>query len=171
MNYIKEKYTSLFGQDLNEEEIKTQTISYLTLANSFQNIMCNNIINDEYFQEELTSELYSHYENITKEYTTEELFEECECHGIIDDDTTLADFKENEEENKRELIEEYARNYEAFQFYIVDDGARKWIEAFTDDLVVYNQTLELDIWCITHWGTSWSIVPTDRTIQEAFERV
>lgn len=171
MNYIKEKYTSLFGQDLNEEEVKTQTISYLTLANSFQNIMCNNIINDEYFREELINELYSHYENITKEYTTEELFEECECYGIIDEGTTLADFKENEEENKRELIEEYARNYEAFQFYIVDDGARKWIEAFTDDLVVYSEALELDIWCITHFGTSWSIVPTDRTIQKALERI
>ena len=49
---------------------------------------------------------------------------------------------------------------EIFQYYIVDDyGAEILKEA--GEIVYYNEELDMYLWGVTHWGTSWDCVLTD----------
>ena len=49
---------------------------------------------------------------------------------------------------------------EACQFYIVDKESAKTLTKF-NEVVLYHNELDLAIWCVGHWGTSWKYVDTD----------
>ena len=49
---------------------------------------------------------------------------------------------------------------EFYQFYIVSDpGAKALAEA--NETVWYNEDLDMYVWGVTHWGTSWDYVLTN----------
>lgn len=48
-----------------------------------------------------------------------------------------------------------------FQDYIISEQGYKFLEEYTDELVFYNEKLDVYIWSITHFGTAWSHVLTD----------
>lgn len=50
---------------------------------------------------------------------------------------------------------------EIYQEYIISDAGYKFLEEFTDEIVFYNEQLDMYIWGITHFGTSWDYVLTD----------
>lgn len=56
-------------------------------------------------------------------------------------------------------------NYpEIFQYFIVDfNGAEILQEA--DEIVYYNEELDLYVWGVTHYGTSWDYVLTNIKIE------
>ena len=55
---------------------------------------------------------------------------------------------------------EYPKENEVFQWFIIDrNGADLCKEA--NEIVYYNETLDLYLWGVTHWGTSWDYVLTD----------
>lgn len=56
---------------------------------------------------------------------------------------------------------EYWDYLDVFQYYIVSDSGARFLEEYTDELVYYNQTLDMYLWGITHFGTSWDYVLTD----------
>lgn len=60
-----------------------------------------------------------------------------------------------EEEN------EYGEYQEVYQYYIITESGYRFLEDFTDELVYYNRELDMYIWGITHFGTSWDYVLTD----------
>ncbi len=67
--------------------------------------------------------------------------------------------------------EEY-KEPEIYQCFIVSEYGAKIIQRFTDDPVFYNDALNMYVWGITHWGTSWDYVLTDVKLncgQEAWE--
>ena len=47
-----------------------------------------------------------------------------------------------------------------FQDYIITEQGAQLLEHLTDELVFYNEELDLYIWAITHFGTSWDYVLT-----------
>ena len=51
--------------------------------------------------------------------------------------------------------------YEVFQYYIITDSGYDILERFTDEIVYYNEELDMYVWGITHFGTSWDYVLTD----------
>lgn len=56
-----------------------------------------------------------------------------------------------------EETDEYA---EIYQYFIVDgQGAEILQEA--GEIVFYNDALDMYVWGVTHWGTSWDYVLTD----------
>lgn len=57
--------------------------------------------------------------------------------------------------------DEYGNFLDVFQYYIITDSGARFLEEYTDELVFYNQTLDMYIWGITHFGTSWDYVLTD----------
>jgi len=61
-------------------------------------------------------------------------------------------FVENEDE------EEYYP--EIFQYYIVSDNGAEILKE-CNEIVFYNETLDMYVWGVTHYGTSWSYVLTD----------
>lgn len=49
---------------------------------------------------------------------------------------------------------------EIFQLFIVDDAGAEIIQEWTDDPLFYCSALDMYIWGVTHWGTSWDNVLT-----------
>lgn len=50
--------------------------------------------------------------------------------------------------------------------YIISRRGYVFLKEYTDELVFYNENLDLYIWAVTHWGTSWEYVLTDVKIVE-----
>lgn len=48
-----------------------------------------------------------------------------------------------------------------FQDYIISEQGYRFLEDLTDELVFYNERLDMYIWAVTHYGTAWSHVLTD----------
>lgn len=53
-----------------------------------------------------------------------------------------------------------------FQDYIISEYGYKLLSELTDELVFYNEKLDIFVWAITHLGTSWDYVLTDVEIIE-----
>ncbi len=48
-----------------------------------------------------------------------------------------------------------------YQDYIVSVSGYLFLKEHTDELVFYNEKLDIYVWAITHFGTSWDYVLTD----------
>ena len=51
--------------------------------------------------------------------------------------------------------------YEIYQYYIISESGARFLRDYTDEIVFYNEDLDLYLWGITHFGTAWSYVLTD----------
>lgn len=64
-------------------------------------------------------------------------------------------------EDKRDTLEdENGTCDEVFQYFIVDDRGANLLKEI-NEIVFYNEELDMYIWGVTHWGTSWDYVLTD----------
>lgn len=50
---------------------------------------------------------------------------------------------------------------DVFQDYIISEEGFRILSELTDEVVFYNETFNLYLWGITHFGTSWDYVLTD----------
>lgn len=50
---------------------------------------------------------------------------------------------------------------EIYQYYIISEYGYEFLSRYTDELVYYNSTLDVYLWGVTHFGTSWDYVLTD----------
>ena len=57
--------------------------------------------------------------------------------------------------------EENESYIDIFQYYIIDNWGVEFLEKYTNEIVYYNEVLDIYLWGITHWGTSWDYVLTD----------
>lgn len=75
---------------------------------------------------------------------------------------TQEEFEENEElQEEFNDYEEYISNcdcYDIFQWYIIDESSARVLIDLTDEIIFYDDELEIFAWGITHYGSSWSIV-------------
>lgn len=46
---------------------------------------------------------------------------------------------------------------EIYQYYIISEQDAERLETFTDELVIYNDDLEIYLLCVKHFGTSWTV--------------
>ena len=53
-----------------------------------------------------------------------------------------------------------------FQDYIISEYGYEFLQEFTDELVFYNEKLDMYIWAVTHFGTSWDYVLTDIKLEK-----
>ena len=51
--------------------------------------------------------------------------------------------------------------YDIYQYYIISEYGYRFLADHTDEIVFYNERLDIYIWGITHFGTSWDYVLTD----------
>jgi cell fate (sporulation/competence/biofilm development) regulator YmcA (YheA/YmcA/DUF963 family) len=76
------------------------------------------------------------------------------------------------QEDIDELDSDNGTTPECFQFFIVSDQGAELIQEYTDDPLFYCEALDMYIWGVTHWGTSWDYVLTDIKLnagEEAFQ--
>ena len=50
---------------------------------------------------------------------------------------------------------------EVFQWYVISDAGASILEDYTDEIVYYHEDLDMYVWGVTHYGTSWDYVLTD----------
>ena len=147
---------SAYGQEHNR-------LDYATLAKAFDAVLNNDIMNKTY------DIGYWDQESgfIDNSDAIEELQDQIEeLEDQITDDTT----PEHDEEITAKIEElqdqiEYLENEqdelpEVFQWYIVSDNGARILEEI-NEIVYYNEALDMYIWGVTHWGTSWDYVLTD----------
>ena len=56
-----------------------------------------------------------------------------------------------------------------YQYYIITDSGANFLKEYTDEFVFYNDELDMYLWGITHFGTSWDYVLTDIKLRIAME--
>lgn len=66
-----------------------------------------------------------------------------------------------EEVNGSEYDEENDEYIEVYQYYIISDYGASILQEMTDEIVWYNDKLDMYVWGVTHWGTSWDYVLTN----------
>ena len=57
--------------------------------------------------------------------------------------------------------EETDEEQEVFQWFIVSDSGAQMIQDYTDEILYYHEELDIYLWGVTHWGTSWDYVLMD----------
>ena len=58
-------------------------------------------------------------------------------------------------------IDEEGEYYDIYQWYIITDSGARFLEEHTDEIVYYHEEMDMYVWGITHFGTSWDYVLTD----------
>lgn len=67
-----------------------------------------------------------------------------------------------------EETEEYT---EVYQWYIVSDSGARIIEEWTDEILYYHEELDIYLWGITHFGTSWEYVLMDIPCNCGYDKI
>ena len=163
MRVHKSEY--FYGNKISDYGLEHGYVDYRTLAKAFDGVLNNGIIENTmdigYWEQ--VSGMIDNSDEI------QELYNEI---GSIQFDIDIEEYENEEElaemekkieelENKVEELEN-EQNYsnEIFQYYIVDDnGARILSEC--NEIVFYNEELDMYVWGVTHWRTSWDYVLTD----------
>ena len=63
--------------------------------------------------------------------------------------------------NGSDYDEETEEYNEVFQWFIVSDSGAQMIQDYTDEILYYHEELDIYLWGITHFGTSWNYVLMD----------
>lgn len=159
-----------YGEKCSDYAIKNGYVDYRTLAKSFDAVLCNDItklfyneiecgfidpqqVNGYIDNSDEIEQLQNQYDEILEQYKQEQ-------------DPT----KEKELENKMDEIQEQINSLEyqqeIFQYYIISDAGAEILKTWTDEIVYYIEYLDIYIWGVTHYGTSWDYVLTDIRIEK-----
>lgn len=63
--------------------------------------------------------------------------------------------------NGSDYDEENDEYTEVYQWFIVSDDGAQMIQDYTDEILYYHEELDIYLWGVTHWGTSWNYVLMD----------
>lgn len=162
--------THFFGNEISEYGQKNHRVDYRTLAKAFDAVLNNNIVSATGWENWETVNGYNEYAEDSEgnEYSyseaqdrIEELREEQE--ELDEDSERYAEI----EEDIRCL--EDIRYSEIFQYFIISDNGAEILKEYTDEIVLYNSELDMYVWGVTHYGTSWDYVLTDIPCGESEE--
>lgn len=56
---------------------------------------------------------------------------------------------------------EYGDYLDVYQYYIIGTAGAQFLSEYTDEIVYYHEELDMYLWGVTHFGTSWDYVLTD----------
>lgn len=159
--------TYFCGNEVSDYAKEQGYLDYRTLAKAFDAVLNNNImsITDSngigYWNQENgmidNSDEIEELEN--KISDTEEKMEE------LDEKSNDYKVLESEIDEMQSRIDELQNQQdyppEIFQWYIVNGNGADIIKEYTDDPLYYNEALDMYLWGVTHYGTSWDYVLTD----------
>nr|DAH08838.1 MAG TPA: hypothetical protein [Caudoviricetes sp.] len=152
-----------YGNLISEYGMQNGCVDYATLAKCFNAVLNNDIMNLTYDvgSWEQVSGIIDNQEEIDElEEKRDELEEENE--------NTPSQIIENEineiNEQIEELENEQDEGQEVYQWFIVDGWGARLLQQETDEIVYYNETLDMYLWGVTHYGTSWDYVLTSIVI-------
>ena len=151
-----------YGNAISEYGVQNGRVDYATLAKAFDCVLNNDIMSFTYDigSWEQVSGIIDNTDEIEElEEKRDELEEENE--------NSPSQIIENEIDNLNDQIEELEREQnddkEVFQWFIVDDWGSRLLQE-VNEIVYYNETLDMHLWGVTHYGTSWNYVLTNIVI-------
>ena len=153
---MEKKY--YYGNAISEYGMENGYVDYATLAKCFNAVLNNDIMQLTYdigYWDQVSGTVDNTEEIEELEEKKEELEEENE--------SSPSQILENEINEINDQIEELEReqyDQEVFQWYIVDEGGARLLQDI-DQIVYYNEKLNVYLWGVTHCGTSWDYVLTD----------
>lgn len=131
-----------YGQEISSYGVEHNRVDYRALAKSFDAVLCNDITklfdNPYYF--DLVNGDYYYYEN--------------ENGDIL----SVSEYEELEPEQQEGYDEIYN---DIYQYYIIDNAGYRILTEHTNEIVFYNEELDIAVWGVTHYGTAWDYVLTD----------
>lgn len=152
-----------YGNEISGYGLEHGYVDYRTLAKAFDAVLNNDIMGKTWDLGEWEQE--SGW--IDNREEIEELEEQIEAlEDLITEESTEEQDAETTEkiEAIREQIEalEEEQDYqpEVYQWYIVDDPGAEILKEF-GEIVYYNEALDMYLWGVTHYGTSWDYVLTN----------
>lgn len=164
--YVHGSY--FYGNEISEYGKKNGYVDYRTLAKAFDAVYTGDIISR-------TSEFFGEWELENGDYymccdTDGEEYTEAEADELIDElQDKLDELEEDEEANADEIVElerrieklQDSHYQEVFQWFIISDNGAEILKEWTEEIVFYNAELDMYVWGVTHYGTSWDYVLTD----------
>ena len=132
---------TLYGKEISGYGLDNGYVDYKTLSE----IMGNCILNNEIIKYEV--------DNWEVVNGSEIKYYDCKADDYVE---------ESEIENWDNIEEKYV---DIFQYYIIDNWGVEILSNYTDEIIFYNEKLDVYLWGITHWGTSWDYVLTDIKIE------
>ena len=141
-----------YGNEISEYGQKNGYVDYATLAKAFDAVL-NNDIMSKTFDIGYWKQESGFVDNSEKIDEIREQIEEL-------DEKENAEQIEELESKIEELEEEQEYQPEIYQYYIVSDNGARILEEF-NEIVFYNEEIDMYLWGVTHYGTSWSNVLTD----------
>lgn len=66
--------------------------------------------------------------------------------------------------------EENEESIEVYQYFIIDENDAERLAEDTSELIYYNEQMNLYLLGVTHFGSSWEIVPTDYIITTDYDK-
>ena len=167
-----------YGNKISDYGLEHNRVDYATLAKAFDAVLNNEIYGklqslgyiwetysgSEYYYEDSDGKIYSPDERDERieelEQKREELETEMENFDVYSDRYAEIEESIKEIESDIETLEE--EHYEdIFQYYIVSDEGARILSEDTDEIVLYNEEFDINLWCVTHYGTAWDYVLTN----------
>ena len=155
-----------YGNEISKYGQENGFVDYATLAKAFDAVINNSIMSATaeigYWEQE--SGFVDHSEEIEeieeRIEAIEDEIEESEEAGNEEEIERLTEEKEDLESKKTDLEDDQYNYPEIYQYYIVNDYGAQILEEY-NEIVFYNDVLDMYVWGVTHWGTSWDYVLTD----------
>ena len=79
------------------------------------------------------------------------------------------EYNEIEYYNGTDYNEEDDYYYDIYQYYIISEYGANILQRYTDEIVYYLPAIDIYVWGVTHFGTSWDYVLTDIKIDKEGE--
>lgn len=166
-NYVhKNKY--FCGNKISEYGLQHGYIDYGTLAKAFNAVLCNDItklfyssINGDYSEVEQVSGFIDNQDQIDElQDQIDELMDEYNTTTSTERENEIGDAIDKLQDQINELQEEQDNPPEIFQYFIVSDAGADLLKDY-GEIVYYLPALDIYIWGVTHYGTSWDYVLTN----------
>lgn len=155
---MKKEQKYYYGNAISKYGLENGYVDYATLAKCFDAVLNNDIMSLTYdigSWEQVSGTIDNTDEIEELEEKRDELEEENE--------NSPSQIIENEINEINEQIEDLENEQndepEVFQWFIVNDWGARLLQDI-NEIVYYNDTLDMYLWGVTHFGTSWNYVLT-----------
>lgn len=152
---MEQKY--YYGNEISQYGLEHGCVDYGTLSKCFDAVLNNDIMSLTYdigYWDQVSG-IIDNSEDIEELEEKRDELEEL-------NESSPSQIIENEIDEINDKIEELEReqdDQEVFQWYIVDDGGARLLQEI-NEIVYYNEKLDMYLWGVTHYGTSWDYVLT-----------
>ena len=162
-----------YGQKISDYGLEHNRVDYGTLARAFDCVLNNEIMPKTWGTVTEWDQLSGYINNESEISDLEEELESLrnsqenpgaawpgDREQVIANNERLQEQIETLEERIEELEEEQERQPEVYQWYIISDPFAELLQEI-NEIVYYSEDLDMYLWGVTHYGTSWDYVLTD----------